>query len=293
VYYYIVNPAAGKGEVGTIQDKLKATLHSLGIDGEFNKTIGAGDAAKITRLAIEQGFKTIVAVGGDSTVNEVITAVHSSHKANIAVGIIPTGKQNLMANHLGINGWQQACEVLATRRLQTYQLMSINNRLFIYDCTLLAEGVWQPQTDAEGPVWQTFLDKAASSSEQPFEYLLDLDQHYKVRGQALQITVSNQKFLDTSRQNRLIVHIYNAEAGTTKNSGLSKFLGRFLPRRHHSPYSQFHSNRATIECRTPAEAIIDGKKLGGTKFVIDLTPEEIRLITNRDSGEEEEPTEAT
>jgi diacylglycerol kinase family enzyme len=285
MYYYIVNPAAGNSIISSIQEKLKSNLHSLGIDGEFNKTIGAGDAAKIAKLAVEQNFKTIVAVGGDETVNEVITAVHATKKTNVAVGIIPTGKQNLMARHLGIGDWQHACDVLAARRLQTYQLMKINSKAFIYDCTFLSEGTWQPEetSSSSAPVWQNLMEKVSIPvAQKPFEYLLDLDNQYKVRGNANQITISNQKFLDTSLPNRLIIHIYNAASHDDKPTILNKIFRRSKPNMH--SVSQLHGNNIAIECKSPTEAIIDGQKLGGTKFNIHITDAKVQLITNRETS---------
>lgn len=285
MYYYIVNPASGNSVISSIQEKLKANLHALGIDGEFNKTIGSGDAAKIAKLAVDQNFKTIVAVGGDETVNEVITAVHETKKDSVAVGVIPTGKQNLMARHLGIGDWQHACDVLASRRLQTYQLMRVNNKVFIYDCTILSEGVFQPEetSPSPAPIWQNLLEKATPSpKQQPFEYLLDLDKRYKVRGEANQITVSNQKFLDTALENELIIHIHSPDPYQKK----LPILGNLFKRPGHkiNGISQLHANNIAIECKSPTEAIIDGQKLGGTKFNIHITDAKVQLITNRESG---------
>lgn len=287
MYYYIVNPAAGNSLISSIQEKLKSTLHNLGIDGEFNKTIGAGDAAKIAKTAVDQNFKTIVAVGGDETVNEVITAVHETKKDNVAVGIIPTGKQNLMARHLGVGDWQHACEVLAARRLQTYRLMKVNNKPFIYDCTLLSEGVWHPQESnpSPAPVWQNLIEKASNNhTQKPFEYLLDLDNKYKVRGIANQITISNQKFLDTSLNNQLIIHLYGVSGGHNKRTLLNRIFQRSDQNTH--TISQIHGNNTAIECKSPTEAIIDGQKVGGTKFSIHITRAEVQLITNRDTNKQ-------
>lgn len=107
MYYYIVNPAAGGGLINSIQDRLKASLNQLNIDGEFAKTLGPGDALKITETAVDKGATTIVAVGGGETVNEVIAAVYKANHPEVAIGIIPTGKQNWLAQYLGIGSWRE------------------------------------------------------------------------------------------------------------------------------------------------------------------------------------------
>src|SRR4051812_6735399 len=109
MYYYIINPTSGRGAINNIQEKLRSTLQQLGIDGEFAKTTGPGDATKMAKAAADKGSKTIVAVGGDDTVNEVINGLAES---SVAIGIIPIGTSNELANQFGINHWQQACTVL-------------------------------------------------------------------------------------------------------------------------------------------------------------------------------------
>src|SRR5947208_682989 len=100
MYYYIINPSAGGGAINQIQDKLRARLQTLGISGEFAKTTGPGDATKMAAAAISSGATTVVAVGGDGTVNEVVNGIS---KDQVAVGIIPIGHTNFLANRLGIH----------------------------------------------------------------------------------------------------------------------------------------------------------------------------------------------
>jgi diacylglycerol kinase (ATP) len=132
MYYYIYNPAAGKG-AGLSADRLRARLRDLGIDGELVKTSGPGDATKLARTAIDRGSTTVVVVGGDGTVNEVVNGIT---KETVAVGIIPTGHSNLLAHRLGITNWQQACEVLAARRLTSYGLIAAGQNFFLSTLTL-------------------------------------------------------------------------------------------------------------------------------------------------------------
>ena len=96
MYYYIINPAAGRGSFRAIQDKLRTQLTQVGIVGEFMKTAGPGDATRLAEQAVAKGHNTIVVIGGDETVNEVINGIDSD---KVAVGIIPTGSSNKLAHH--------------------------------------------------------------------------------------------------------------------------------------------------------------------------------------------------
>ncbi|MEO7618017.1 MAG: acylglycerol kinase family protein, partial [Candidatus Saccharibacteria bacterium] len=75
MYYYIVNPAAGNGSVKASQEKLRQMLDELGIRGEWAKTTGPGEATKMAAAAVAKGHTTIIAVGGDDTVNEVMNGI--------------------------------------------------------------------------------------------------------------------------------------------------------------------------------------------------------------------------
>ncbi|NTU69821.1 acylglycerol kinase family protein, partial [bacterium] len=113
MYFYIVNPASGGARINKIQTKLLSLLRENKIYGEFVKTTGKGDAARLVHIAIEKGATNIIAVGGDSTVSEVINEVY---KTDAVFGIIPIGKTNVLAHSLGINSWQDSIKVLAKRK---------------------------------------------------------------------------------------------------------------------------------------------------------------------------------
>ena len=132
MYYYIINPSAGNGKINKIQEKLKGVLSNLGIAGEFVKSTGPGDIPKLTEIGIKKGYSTIVAIGGDSTANEVLNYMPND---KTAFGIIPVGKTNILASSLGIAGWMEACQILAARKTHRVNIGKITtnegNRYFI------------------------------------------------------------------------------------------------------------------------------------------------------------------
>jgi YegS/Rv2252/BmrU family lipid kinase len=68
----IVNPAAGSQTVSKKWPNLKQTLHNIIGEVAADFTTQMGDATQLARRAIFDGYETIVAVGGDGTINEVI-----------------------------------------------------------------------------------------------------------------------------------------------------------------------------------------------------------------------------
>lgn len=91
MYYFIVNPNAHGGRGKKIWRKLERQIHKSGIHYEAFQTEAPGDARRMAAelTANMQEPATIVAVGGDGTVNEVLNGLAISDL--LTVGYIPTG----------------------------------------------------------------------------------------------------------------------------------------------------------------------------------------------------------
>lgn len=69
---FIVNPASRNGKTGKRWPHLARELSRGGLDFSHCVTTEAGEGIELSRQAVEQGYNTIVAVGGDGTLNEVV-----------------------------------------------------------------------------------------------------------------------------------------------------------------------------------------------------------------------------
>ena len=100
MYYFIVNPGAGRGRGEKIWKKLESRLQHTGLEYEVSVTEKTGDAARITAGLTERGAesRTIVAVGGDGTLNEVINGL--SFRGPVTLGYIPAGIGSNLARSL-------------------------------------------------------------------------------------------------------------------------------------------------------------------------------------------------
>jgi YegS/Rv2252/BmrU family lipid kinase len=67
-------------------------------------TAGPGDARILAAKAVKDGFETIIAAGGDGTVNEVINGIAdvSGGLVRTRLGVLPLGTINVFARELGI-----------------------------------------------------------------------------------------------------------------------------------------------------------------------------------------------
>ena len=119
----IVNPAA-RGAKARIQRLERLTRNVV-----IKMTKGPGDAEAQTERAVEQGFETIVAAGGDGTVNEVVNGIGN---APVALGILPMGTVNVIAMELGIPfNLAAAWKIIRARKIRLIDEASANGHLFV------------------------------------------------------------------------------------------------------------------------------------------------------------------
>jgi diacylglycerol kinase (ATP) len=125
----IVNPVSGAGRAAEVGEKAAAVLRRLKTDFTYLLTKAVGHATELARQAAQRGDATVIAVGGDGTVNEVAAGLIGT---DTALGIIPAGNGNDFAKAIGIpKGWEAALEYLfrhAPRRVDT---ATANGRVFI------------------------------------------------------------------------------------------------------------------------------------------------------------------
>ncbi|MHA2497152.1 MAG: diacylglycerol/lipid kinase family protein [Candidatus Hodarchaeales archaeon] len=96
----VVNPTAGGGRSKSRLPLIKQTLAKIGIEAEYEQTIGPRDATRITRQAASgNNYDLIIAAGGDGTVNEVANGLIGS---DIPLGCLPSGTGNDITSSFGI-----------------------------------------------------------------------------------------------------------------------------------------------------------------------------------------------
>lgn len=281
MYYYVFNPTAGGGR-SNLQDKLRTRLRALGIDGEFAKTTSGGDATKLAKLAIEKGYTTIVAVGGDGTVNEVINGITGDQAA---VGIIPLGNSNLIAAQLGINGWEQACEVLAARRLTSYGLIAAGQNFFLSTLTLGFETELDKTLDNDvsglrGRAKQFRQSWGHASQFAALRCRIKVDDRYEMECDLFTLSVTNQKFLSPLAENKLVISLSDRPGARQRAAYLWQLLRGGSPLEE-AATTRFPADRVIIETDPPTGLTVDGKLAGRTPIAIRLTDRRIRFITEK------------
>jgi diacylglycerol kinase (ATP) len=95
----VLNPIAGRGAGERLWPKLAGELGALGLDFDVATTEGPRHATALAREAVAQGKRTLVAVGGDGTANEVLNGLMRADdgRQDVALGILPIGTGNDLA----------------------------------------------------------------------------------------------------------------------------------------------------------------------------------------------------
>ena len=99
----IVNPVAGARSTRRKWPVINRLLKRIGLTFDFDYTEGVGHAIELARAAASDGYRYLVAVGGDGTVNEVANGIlHSTNAATTALGVVSTGTGSDFARSAGL-----------------------------------------------------------------------------------------------------------------------------------------------------------------------------------------------
>jgi diacylglycerol kinase (ATP) len=104
-WFVIVNPAAGGGRGARRWGQLERALRRAGVGFTATRSNQAGEAERMAQGAVLQGFRRLLAVGGDGTLNEVVNgalAAATDVAGDVTVGAAPLGSGNDWARAMGL-----------------------------------------------------------------------------------------------------------------------------------------------------------------------------------------------
>jgi YegS/Rv2252/BmrU family lipid kinase len=93
-------------------------LKGMGLRFEHDFTEAPRHAVQLASEAVKQGYETVVSVGGDGTINEVVNGIYESgNMEDVSLGIISTGTGSDYIRTIGIpRHYQEACQRLLDSR---------------------------------------------------------------------------------------------------------------------------------------------------------------------------------
>lgn len=189
---FILNPISGTAQKQEIIAYVKGEMEKHPEhETAFYVTEGPGDATVAAEGYAALQYDTVVAIGGDGTVNEVARGLIGS---STALGIIPVGSGNGLARHLGIpmncNG---ALRVVLDGRRKMIDAGKINDEYFFCTAGLGFEAVVGEKfnsSNTRGLV--SYMEHCAREyvKYEPEEYMVEI-QGRRFRQKAFLITFAN------------------------------------------------------------------------------------------------------
>lgn len=163
MYYYILDYNQNQ-HFTNFQKKLKDILTNLNISGEMAISSPARSAEELAQMAIERGYTTVVAVGGDLLVNRLASILATSQ---VALGVIPYNVSQEIAELFSGNDLKNACMGLKQRKTQLIDL-----------------GLIKPN--------KYFLSSIDIFTEKSIKSIIEVDDKYSLEGEIYQLTISRQ-----------------------------------------------------------------------------------------------------
>ncbi len=100
----VYSPKAGTMRPMKRWKEIREYLVSKGVEYDFIESENYASVERQARMFADNGYETIVLVGGDGALQDALNGIMSSHNsANVALGIIPNGIANDFARYWGMS----------------------------------------------------------------------------------------------------------------------------------------------------------------------------------------------
>ncbi len=289
----IVNP--GAGVASNMADHLKLvvdylTAKNFKVDVAFAKP--KEEATAITKRAVKNGYKIIVAMGGDGTIEAVMRGMVGG---KVRMGIIPTGTENNIAKSLGIpTDLEEACALVVTDNTLKLDLGQVTTRkgkkfVFFEMATIgLSAAIYPDASKAiKGKLSglkataMTFIHQETRPS-----FFLTLDNESKIEVETMLLVVSNTPSFGRN---------FDVAPGASFQDGLFDIsvypdfskaeLLRYYAEVMDGGYSgngkvqRYQARKLKIKTSPRLDVMSDGVSLGKGTVTIKVRPGALRVIT--------------
>jgi YegS/Rv2252/BmrU family lipid kinase len=125
---FLVNPVSGGKRKEKLITKLKSLIQSEGVSAQVYLTSSRTDTIEKAAQAVRENLHTVVAVGGDGTINDVASQLVGTQ---IALGIIPMGSGNGLSRELKIPfDLEKAFKMILRNRIKIIDTGMVNDKPF-------------------------------------------------------------------------------------------------------------------------------------------------------------------
>jgi diacylglycerol kinase (ATP) len=164
-WIFIVNPIAGNGFAITLVPEIEKMILRYGIAGEIVLTERIGHATELSQLYYEKGYRYIISVSGDGTLNEMARPL--INKKDVVIGIIPAGTGNDFIQILGFPNryGEKEWDIFFRKNIIAMDAGVVNDKIFLNGMGL----GFDAQVAAEN-----FTETGEVKKGGPFKYILQI-----------------------------------------------------------------------------------------------------------------------
>lgn len=254
MYYYIYDSFLSDKRYERVMAAVETRLTDLGITGRIGRLTPFTNARGLVRDETRRGASTIVVVGNDETLAQVVGGIG---EASVTLGIIPVGSPTVIAKSLGIPDGADACDVLSRRVTQKVDLGKINGQYFLSEVRL-----------------------------PPGRFTVEGEGQYRISTLAedAEIVISNLRGLDTA----VIGNAASQDPGDPQDGFLDVLIvpqqGKMTNVLKGRPASGtvIPLKRLTVRSDQPFAVVVDGRKTNYNEVAIEIAPGRLKVITGID-----------
>jgi YegS/Rv2252/BmrU family lipid kinase len=155
-WVFIVNPVAGRGSAKSQLPGLEQMIKKNNIDAEIVYTLKSGHASELSEIFLGKGFRYIIGIGGDGTLNEIARPLIG--KKEVITGLIPAGTGNDFIQILGFPNrfGEKEWETFFKRNTMSMDIGTVNGMIFLngmglgFDAQVASENYTEPGKVKEG-----------------------------------------------------------------------------------------------------------------------------------------------
>jgi YegS/Rv2252/BmrU family lipid kinase len=130
----VLNAASGHGKAKKDSDRLQELFEAAGRQARIDLARNGAELRRLVREAVESGCDTLVAGGGDGTINTAASAIAGR---NITLGVLPLGTLNHFAKDLGIPlNLDEAAKIILEGSWCRVDVGEVNGRIFLNNSSL-------------------------------------------------------------------------------------------------------------------------------------------------------------
>lgn len=305
--HIIVNPSSGNGAAGKAWYGFATDVSLRGYSFEVRFTEQRGDGTRFAREYAERGVETVVAMGGDGTVNEVINGLMTpdgprNPGTRLAIASAGTGKD--LVRSLGTRSFNQMLDALDGGHTASIDLAVLDyvdaesgepaSRYFanVADMGLGADVARRIETSPSGKRFggmASYLVQAVKTIRvfKGKEISLTIDGELAFEGPAQMVVFCNGGYfaggmkiapLSSLRDGLLdVVVLEEVSRRALLTSLLPRvYLGRHIGQKgvHH-----FHAEQATIDTPEPFLVELDGELPGVSPVSVKVIPQVLDVVT--------------